>query len=195
MGKLSNTITMLELLNSGKKYNVNELAEILEVTPRMVRSYKSELEIAGIYIDTVRGPYGGYVLNNSIRIPKRKFKKADYEFLSNLKVNKEDEKRLREIADKVRGIYFGSSAEAAELNKETKGYYNSLVRAIKEGRKVSIDYYSYKRGITKRIIHPFDMFLSDLGWGVSAYCELRSDLRHFELARISELEVLDEYFE
>ena len=44
MGKISNVLTMINLLNSGKQYTINELANILEVTPRMVRIYKEELE-------------------------------------------------------------------------------------------------------------------------------------------------------
>ena len=30
-----------------------------------------EIEKAGIYIDTIKGPYGGYVLNQNISVPKR----------------------------------------------------------------------------------------------------------------------------
>lgn len=195
MSKLSNTITMLELLNTGKKYNVDELAEILEVTPRMIRSYKEDLDKAGIFIDSLRGPYGGYVLNQSIKLPRRKFKKSDYDFLVNLDASEEDKKRILEIADKVRGVYFGSQTEKLELDQTTKNYYNILVRAIKEKRKVLIKYYSYNKGENERTIHPFDMFNISSGWGVSAYCELRHDLRHFELKRISEIKLLDEFFE
>lgn len=194
MSKVSNTLLMLELLNSGKKYSVQELADIIEVTPRMIRSYKEDLEKAGIYIDTIRGPYGGYVLNQSIRIPKRKFKKNDYEFLLSLNVDKEDEKKLNELADKIRGIYFGSIDETLELNNETKQYYNIFVRAIKDSKKVKIKYYSYTKGETERVIHPFDLFLTPNGWGCAAFCELKSDLRHFELRRISEAIILDENF-
>ena len=61
MSKVSNTLTMLRLLESGKKYSVKELAEKLEVSPRMIKSYKEELEKCGIYIDTILGRYGGYV--------------------------------------------------------------------------------------------------------------------------------------
>ena len=195
MSKLSNTITMLELLNTGKKYSVNELAEILEVTPRMIRSYKEDLDKAGIYIDSLRGPYGGYVLNQTIKVPRRKFKKSDYLFLANLSVSEEDRRHLDEIADKVRGIYFGSEVEEAELTSSTRNYYNILVRAIKERRKVYIKYYSYNKGENERIIYPFDMFSTSSGWGVSAFCELRNDFRHFELKRINEIKLLDEFFE
>ena len=67
MSKISNVLTMLEYLSSGKKYSIAELSEKLEVTPRMIRVYKDEIEKAGIYIDTIKG----YVLNQNINVPKR----------------------------------------------------------------------------------------------------------------------------
>lgn len=71
MSKVSNVLTMIEYLSSGRKYSIQELAEKLEVSPRMIRVYKDEIEMAGIYIDTIKGPYGGYVLNQNINVPKR----------------------------------------------------------------------------------------------------------------------------
>ncbi len=71
MSKISNVLTMLEYLSSGRKHSIAELSEKLEVSPRMIRVYKDEIEKAGIYIDTIKGPYGGYVLNQNINVPKR----------------------------------------------------------------------------------------------------------------------------
>lgn len=71
MSKISNVLTMLEYLSTGKKYSLTELSQKLEVSPRMIRVYKNEIEKAGIYIDTIKGPYGGYVLNQNINVPKR----------------------------------------------------------------------------------------------------------------------------
>ena len=194
MSKISNVILMLEYIQNGRKYNIKELSEKLEVSERMVRLYKEELEKAGIYIDTIMGPYGGYVLNQSIRIPSRKFSKSDYEFLKNLKVKDDDKEKLNIIADKVHGVYFNSKEENIELKDNIKNCYNILTRAIKEKRKVKINYYSYKHGNLDRTIRPYDMFLYNTGWGCAAYCELRNDLRHFELKRINEIELLDEKF-
>ena len=194
MSKISNVILMLQYLESGRKYNIKELALKLEVSERMIRVYKEELEKAGIYIDTIMGPYGGYVLNQSIRIPARKFSIDDYTFLHNLNVSSEDKEKLEIIADKVRGVYFDSRNENIELKDEVKSYYNMLTRAIKEKRKVKINYYSFVHGNIDRVIRPYDMFLYNNGWGCAAFCELRSDLRHFELKRINKIEILDEKF-
>lgn len=194
MSKISNVLLMLQYLENGRKYSIKELSEKLEVSERMIRSYKEELEKVGIYIDTIMGPYGGYVLNQSIRIPSRKFTLDDYKFLKNLTVKEEDKEKLEIIADKVHGIYFNSKKENIELEEDTKKSYNILNRAIKEHKKVKIDYYSYTHGIQERIIRPYDMFLYNTGWGCAAFCELRNDLRHFELKRINNIELLGEKF-
>lgn len=199
MSKISNVITMMNLLSNGKKYSIEELSKVLEVTPRMVRIYKDELEKAGIYIDSIMGPYGGYVLNQSIRIPERKFKKEDYEILNQYIINNsnaDSKEKLENLKDKIRGIYIGSQQEQRELNlnTETLTKYNCLTRAIKERRKVKILYYSYNKGETERVINPAEMFLFKDGWYCAAFCELRKDIRHFELKRMRKLELLEEKF-
>ena len=199
MSKISNSITLLQLLSTGKKYSINELSEILEVTPRMVRVYKDELEKSGIYIDTIMGPYGGYVLNQSIRIPTRKFKVHDYKLLDKYIEEEKDEvlkNKLYNLKDKIRGVYASSKDESKELNlsEDVQDKYNCLARAIKEKRKVKILYYTYGKGELERVIHPRDIFLFKDGWYCSAYCELRNDFRHFELKRVRKYELLDEKF-
>ena len=57
MSKLSNVITMLRIMQNGRKYSIKELSEKLEVSPRMIRQYKNELEEAGIYLESIRGPW------------------------------------------------------------------------------------------------------------------------------------------
>lgn len=200
MSKVSNVLTMIELLNTGKKYSIKELSQELEVSERMIRIYKEELDKCGIYVDTIKGPYGGYVLNQSIRMPLRKFNKKDFELL-NKYIETENDKDLKNklliLQDKIRGVYIGSKQEENELNlkEETLKKYNALTRAIKEKRKVKIKYYSYGKGENVRVIDPANMFLFQDGWYCAAFCELRKDIRHFELKRIIEYELLDEKFE
>ncbi|MCK9444834.1 MAG: HTH domain-containing protein [Tissierellaceae bacterium] len=47
---------------------VSEIAELIEVSPRMVKEYKNDLEKAGIYINSKQGRHGGYYLENTIDI-------------------------------------------------------------------------------------------------------------------------------
>lgn len=199
MTKLSNTLLMLQYLQSGRKYSVKELSEKLEVSERQIRCYKEDLEKAGIYIDSIMGPYGGYVLNQSIRMPVRKFKKKDYELLDKYIALEKDElqkEKLTLLQDKIKGVYAGSKQESEELNlkDETLSKYNILTRAIKERRKVFIRYYSYNKGENNRIICPAEMFLFQDGWYVAAFCLLKNDIRHFELKRIIKIELLEENF-
>lgn len=111
-----------------------------------------------------------------------------------MNVDEQDKEKLQIIADKVHGVYFNSSNEKIELKDDIKNSYNILTRAIKEKRKVKINYYSFTNGNQDRTIRPYDMFLYDTGWGCAAFCELRNDLRHFELKRINKIELLDEKF-
>lgn len=199
MSKISNAITMMELLQSGRKYSIKELSEILEVSERMVRVYKEELEKAGIYIDTIMGPYGGYVLNQTVRIPVRKFKMNDSKLLDKYikeESNPEIKEKLVMLQDKIKGVYIGSIQESEELNlkDETLKKYNVLTRAIKERRKVKILYYSYGKGENERVIDPAEMFLFQDGWYVAAFCEKKKDIRHFELKRIINYELLEEKY-
>lgn len=59
MSKVSNCLSMIELLMARKKM---KLAEELEVKPRMIRTYKDELEKTGIYVESERGAKEGKML-------------------------------------------------------------------------------------------------------------------------------------
>lgn len=200
MGKVSNVITMASLLSNGRKYGIKELATELEVTPRMIRVYKEELEKTGIYIDTIRGPYGGYVLNQGLRLPNRSFNKKDVDLLLEVSKHVKDNKIINELnylVDKINGIYKENKDSNIEikLSGENLLKFNLFNRAIKEKRKVKILYYSFNKGDNERIIHPYDMFLYSNGWGVASYCEIKKDIRHFEFNRIKKYELLEENFE
>ena len=200
MSKISNVITFMQYLSTGKKYSIQELSEKLEVSPRMIRVYKEELEKAGIYVDTIMGPYGGYVLNQSIRMPVRKFKSKDAKLLEKYieqETNSEIKEELILLQDKIKGVYIGSKQEAEELNLKDENHkkFNILTRAIKEKRKVKILYYSYGKGENERVIDPAEMFLFQDGWYCAAFCERKQDIRHFELKRIIKYELLNEKYE
>ena len=67
MGKLSNMLYMIDLLNTGNVYTLKELSEKLGVTERMIRYYKEEICNNGIAIESFKGPNGGYFMIDKIK--------------------------------------------------------------------------------------------------------------------------------
>lgn len=151
MSKIANMLNMLQILKDGKVHNIQELAQKLEVSERMIRQYKLELEQAGIYINSTTGKYGGYQI--------------------------EKENNFLKIADTLK-----------------EEMYIIIKKAIKNRNKIEIQYNSTNSGITKRIIHPAELFCYIDKWYVAAFCELRNEIRLFKLENIIEYKVLQEIY-
>lgn len=151
MSKIANMLNMLQILKDGKLHNIQELAQKLEVSERMIRQYKLELEQAGIYINSTTGKYGGYQI--------------------------EKENNFLKIEDTLK-----------------EEMYIIIKKAIKNRNKIEIQYNSTNSGITKRIIHPAELFCYIDKWYVAAFCELRNEIRLFKLENIIECKVLQEIY-
>ncbi len=65
MSKVANILNMLQILKDKDIHSLSSLAEKLEVSERMIRQYKSELEQAGIYLKSYTGKYGGYKIDDN----------------------------------------------------------------------------------------------------------------------------------
>lgn len=151
MSKISNMLNMIQILKDKKVHCIQSLSEDLEVSERMIRQYKLELEEAGIYIDSITGKYGGYKI--------------------------EDDNKFFELNDIIK-----------------EKMYIIMKKAIKEKNKVQIVYKSINSVITKRIIHPAELFCYIDKWYVAAFCELRNEIRLFKLEDILEYEILEEKY-
>ena len=75
MSHIARELKMLFYLNNNinRYVKIDELSDLLEVTPRQVRRYREDLEQNGYFVDELRGPLGGYKLfeplNKSLMIP------------------------------------------------------------------------------------------------------------------------------
>lgn len=195
MSKLSNTLLLLSYLQNGKKYSIQELSEKLEVSSRMIRTYKEELEKTGIIIETIYGPYGGYILRKNNIALTSSFNEYDLKMITNLRSLVKDsleEEYLKTLLDKIRTIVNSNNIDL--IKDDIQKTYNCLSKAIKEKRKVKIIYDSLTKGLNERIIHPLELFYLKEGFGVAAFCEKKKDLRHFELKRIKKIELLEEIY-
>lgn len=192
MGKISNTIQMLNYLNTGNKYTVKELSEKIGITERMVRYYKVELEQAGIPIETFMGPNGGYYILNT-KNQYNHFNKYDLQLLENInmvleKLGYEDIGKYKKLINKIK---FASDVEEEKSKyfldngtSDKSELYFSLNDAISNKIPLKILYKNLKQEWQERIIHPLQIFNYDKRFYVTAFCELRNDIRHFEINRI-----------
>ena len=151
MSKVANMLNMIQMLKDGQVHSIKELATKLEISERMVRQYKTELEQAGIYIKSITGKYGGYQLEK------------DNDFLQIVNAKKEE-------------MYF------------------AMKDAIKNKHKIEIVFQSVNSGITKRVIHPAELFCYVDMWYVAAFCELRSEIRLFKLKDVKSYKILEEIY-
>ena len=197
-------LKMIKILKDEKIHNMKDLAEKIEISPRMVKQYKNELEQAGIYIESKRGINGGYYLNkelNNIDIG------LTYQELIKLKEIEQyfnDDQDFKKIIGKIIESYEKNINEAdlkkinriQELGKiNLKDTYLSLRKAINRKNKVKIKYYSNDFGSNDRVIHPAEMFYYLEEWYVAAFCEKRNAIRLFKLNDIQEYEILDDKYE
>lgn len=152
MSKVANMLNMLQILKDGKIHSIQNLSEKLEISERMVRQYKLELEQAGIYLKSTTGKYGGYMLEN--------------------------ESDFFKLEDTIK-----------------EEMYIIMKKAIKEKKKIEIKYKSINSGVTKRIIHPAELFCYINKWYVASFCELRQEIRLFKLEDILEYKVLQDKYD
>lgn len=199
MSKIYNALAMLDILSSKRKYTIKELSEKLELSPRMVRYYKEELEKLGYYIESTTGVDGGYQLISDVYLPKINVSKYDLELLNGVvefldKNNYPFKEELDTFVNKVQGIYMGSQKKYVSYNtienSSDKEKYEIFNDAIKNNKRVEISYLSLKNTISERVIQPCEIFRHKTNFYVAAYCELRGEIRHFEFQRINTIKVL-----
>ena len=197
-------LKMLKILKDEKIHNMNDIAEKIEISPRMVKQYKNELEQAGIYIESKRGINGGYSLNkelNNIDIGLTyqeliKLKEIEQYFNENQDFKKIIGKIIESYEKNINEADLKKINRIQELGKiNLKDIYLSLRKAINRKNKVKIKYYSNNSGLNDRVIHPAEMFYYLEEWYVAAFCEKRNAIRLFKLNDIQEYEILDDKYE
>lgn len=212
MSKVSNAINMYLLLQVRDVMKVSEIAEALEVTPRMVKEYKKDLEMAGINIGSKLGKYGGYYLENKRKLDGLDFDESE---LSALKMANETIKSgkyhyttkfellVSKILNSRRHIesiqYHNKTMKVtSDVVEKEKRVWVDINLAINQSRKVKMKYKSLKKNgveITERLADPYGIFDYKGATYFYGYCEKAKDIRFFKLSRIIEYDVTKEKFE
>ena len=77
MSRVSNALNMYFYLSIKGKATIKQLAERIEVSEKMIKNYRADLEIAGIYIGSTRGRNGCYYIEQSKIIDNIGLSEAD----------------------------------------------------------------------------------------------------------------------
>lgn len=200
---------MLSLL-SGKRYSAPKLAEKYETSVKTIyRAIETLLE-AGMPITCKQGKNGGYELVKESAISTSFFTINELSsFISFLKssnikpfenISNIDE-RLELMKDKKLATKLKEEALDFVIDTNVWGSKNfenknedTIKAAIQTSTKLLITYYDISSKTTKRIIHPYTMVYKTGVWYIYAYCEKRGAFRLFKLARIKNIELLDQKF-
>lgn len=212
MGKIGSALNMVMLLQNNGKMKIDEIARELEVSNRQVQEYKSELEQAGIFINSQSGKYGGYSIapgSRYLSIPVRDMdlsildRVSDFLSKSNNMYAKEYKNSINRIKSNFKNreyvdenvkyfyIYPGSSINQ---EKEVK-LCEKISDAYSMKNKIKIRYKSIKSGISERVVHPYGIYNYEGDTYLIAYCENRKEVRDFKVCRINELKILDSFYE
>lgn len=215
MSRVSNCLRMLFMLQArnGELMKTQEIADKLEVSQRMVREYKSDLELAGIYIESTSGKYGGYyapqecvlkvpVLNDeeiNALVTARDYLARDPKYVFNREFNFAVDKivtagDIHMQISECSMIYY-QEERVRNDQRNQKDQYLLFNAAMIEKKKIEIVYFSNRNEKTYRIIHPYGLVAYKNAWYCIGYCELREEIREFKLSRILNFELLEETFE
>ncbi|GAA0712776.1 WYL domain-containing protein [Paraclostridium ghonii] len=189
-----------------------ELALYLGVSERMIRKYLEDLNEAGIELESIPGPTGGYEL-------------VGYDYLLDTNITDEEISSLEIITQLSKESLDENCIKSLEILKEKLKIHNkytndennfsnnivipSRVKNLKLQNKIEMDihktiilnkkiYIQYTKNYdntSERKIHPYKIISRDGMKYLIGYCESKNSMRLFKLVRINKLDITDEVFE
>lgn len=192
MSHIARELKMLFYLNNNinRHVKIDELSDLLEVTPRQVRRYRDDLEQNGYFIDELRGPAGGYKLSEpldkSLMIPDNIMLALNV----SAKNNESLIKSLKElpVTSKFKEIVAGdNNVFDDQLEKLT-----IITKAINETKTISFDY-PVKGKIINITINPYRILYTNHSYYIRACNDYVKDLRSFDVDKMDNIKILNSY--
>ncbi|CAM4035905.1 YafY family protein [Cohnella lubricantis] len=220
MNKTERLLAIVMELQRSKLLTADELAEVLGVSIRTVYRDMQVLSEAGVPIVGETGL--GYSLMEGYFLPPISFTVEEAvslllgaEFIekrfdpayrnsarsSHRKIEAILSRSIREETNRIQGsIRLLQKDEMAIMTRE-KVNLGIIREAMLEGKKLRFTYHKRVAGadgnrVTVRTVSPFGLAHDEQnGWLLLAFCDLREDIRHFRVSRISDLTVTDDTFQ
>jgi len=203
-------LSMLFLFQSRRQWTVSELAEELDVSDRTIHRYIGMLEEMGIPLYSERGPYGGFSLLRSYKLPPLIFtpEEATVLYMGARLIDDSWGKTFQDavtgvtakldnvLPDDIRQEAGRAQRSLVVVTGTSRDYapYHDLMTTLRDcmakSQQVSLNYHSFSRVKTDRVVDPYALSLRWGNWYLVGYCHLRQELRTFRIDRISNLRPL-----
>ena len=200
-------LSMLFLFQSRRQWTVSQLSAELDVSDRTVHRYIGMLEEMGIPLYSERGPYGGFSLLRTYKLPPLIFTPEEATVLYMGARLVEDiwgkpfhdavtgvtAKLDNVLPDDIRQEVARAQRSLVVMTSASRDYspYHTLMADLREcmaaGRRVTIRYHSFSRVETERQVDPYALSFRWGNWYLVGYCHLRDELRTFRIDRINQL--------
>jgi len=202
----------LELVQGSPGITADRLADKLGVSDRAARRYIGILREAGIPIESVRGPYGGYRLGRGLRLPPLMFTAA--EALGLVMAVLDGHHDAGDPADPVgsalgkivRALPEPVAAQAEAVRRTTApapdraaarpdpGTTSALVQACSNHRGVRLDYRSEAGSEWVIEVDPWAVVVRHGRWYLLCRSHRTDARRAYRIDRVRTVEVLDDTF-
>ena len=198
--------SVLELLQAHPTLTGAEIAAKLEVDGRTVRRYVTRLQELGIPIETVKGRYGGYRLDQKFKLPPLVFQSDEVLALtagllfarrshlagitaaSERAIHKIERVMPQRMVEQMQTLN-----QVLEMESPDVWYALSadivldVSQAVHDQKSVWIRYGDRDKQATSRKVDPYALVFMIGMWYLVGYCHLRQDLRTFRVDRVQEL--------
>lgn len=210
MSKTENCLKMLQILNTGRIYKVDELAALLSTNARNIPEYKKELEMCGYEILSTSGRYGGYYLNKSNLIPSFKLLEEEkYVLIESFNyclskpyfINKKE--LITSYSKLCSNLSFSKYKDKTIIldqyqltmsDEDIFKRFNFISQAIDNTTTVELLYESLKTGINKHTVNPYKLFIFNNTWYFLALDFDSKEIRVFKINRIKEFKETNKKF-
>ncbi|OOG66975.1 transcriptional regulator [Sinorhizobium sp. A49] len=209
MRKASRLFEIIQILRLARKpVTAAEMAETLEVTPRSIYRDIAALQAMRVPIEGGRGI--GYILRPGFDLPPLMFSIEETEaiVLALALLARIGDEELKAAAGRVNQKITGAVPEPLRLAFRNQALHAwgtvapsptgidlALVRrAIRDERKLGVDYRDELGRATERTIRPIALIYYSETANIVAWCELRQAIRNFRADRVEHCEATDDFF-
>lgn len=200
MSPTARALRALEILQTRPGITADQLAERLGVTERAARRYIEILREAGIPVDSVRGPHGGYRLGRGTRLPPVVFTQIEALALVMAVHDDADELVGSAVGKVIKALPESIGRQAAALREHASAApdwhaarpdpvtTSALVDAVACRRRVIIDYRSDAGKEWQTEVEPWAVVVRHRRWYLLCRSPRGGSIRTYRIDRVGAVE-------